>query len=162
MTHNICYWPKARGFVSNTYLPPSKELTLHSRVQGSHLREYGIWCVQVSCKVKRVFSCCFFFFPMTESAFFLKPLLIGNVLIFKKRWKEQLSKIRIAFFPRGCVYDVLLLEKNIYHKKHRNHHYLEPKLTNEKFWLKLLLFHISRRLRMCWRAKFLLWLLSIM
>ena len=69
---------------------------------------------------------------MTESAFFLKPLLVRNVLIFKKRWKEQLSKIHVAFFSRGCVYDVLLLEKK-YHEKDRNHQYLKPKLTNENF-----------------------------
>lgn len=157
MTHKICCWPKTRGCVSNTYLPPSKELTLHSYVQGSHSRQCGIWCVQVSCKVKRMFSCFF----CNRICFFLETIINQKCIDFLKKMKRTTIKnsCRI-FFQRLCLWCSTVEKKMPWND--RNHQYLKPKLTNKKIWSKLLLFHISRRLRMCRRATVLLWLLSIM
>lgn len=94
------------------YLPPAvywdnstfscaKEPLLSSLWE-HYLREHGTWYVQMSCKEKRAFSCCFFLQKKQNLPFFLKQLLIRSGAI-KKRWKEKNSypKFMSHFFSEA-------------------------------------------------------------
>lgn len=99
----------------------SKELTpsasshtkkpLPSSLQEHHLREHSTRREQVSYKEESVFL---LFCLQQNLPFFLKPIINQKYIGFKKmKRREQLSNIHVACFPRGCVYDVPPLEKNI-------------------------------------------------
>lgn len=130
------------------YLPPAvywdnstfscaKEPLLSSLWE-HYLREHGTWYVQMSCKEKRVFSCCFFLQEKQNLPFFLKQLLLRNGAI-KKRWKEKNShpKFMSHFFQRLCLWCCTDGKKKN-HERDGKHQHLRPKLTDEKPWLKLL------------------------